>query len=346
MLECICKILRRDGMMEETKTISHEEQEYRHRRVQRMKKLIVGTIIVLVLVPTICCIGLVLRVIQLEKQLEDFKFDQLNIEERLLDFDTAFSSTTVHVASMLSEDVIFYQDEDGNNTVAGAEGEALTLEEQLDKTIEKGKVYLTFDDGPGPYTDELLDVLAEYNVKATFFVIGRKDEHSLKMYKRIVEEGHTLAMHSYTHQYKKIYNSVEDFSKDFKKLSNLLYKTTGVRVKYFRFPGGSSNKVSELPMTDFIAYLNDNDIVYYDWNVINGDATGQKLTVKQMINNVMSGVRKNTNSTVLMHDFVSDNTTVRSLPSLIEVLQRENYVILPITKYTKPVQHVSFETVE
>jgi len=99
-------------------------------------------------------------------------------------------------------------------------------------------------------------------------------------------------------------------------------------------------------MTDFIAYLNDNDIVYYDWNVINGDATGKKLTTKQMVDNVMSGVRKNNNSTVLMHDFISDNTTVKSLPSLIKKLQKENYVILPITKYTKPIQHVKAESVE
>ncbi len=345
MLKYICKILRRDGMMEKKKTINHETPEYRRKRVQRMKKMIVGTIIALVLVPTICCIALLLKVRQLEAQLEQLKFSQLNIEEKLVDFDISFSSTIEYATNVLSENVIFYQNEDGNNTEESAEN-ALTYEEQLDKTIEKGKVYLTFDDGPGPYTDELLDVLAEYDVKATFFVIGRKDEHSLKMYKRIVDDGHTLAMHSYTHQYKKIYSSLEEFDKDFKKLSNLLYKTTGVRVKYFRFPGGSSNNVSTLPMTDFIAYLNDNDIVYFDWNVINGDATGKKLTTKQMIDNVMSGVRKNNNSTVLMHDFISDDTTVKSLPALIKKLQKENYVILPITKYTKPIQHVKAESVE
>lgn len=346
MLECICKILRRDVMMEKEKTINHEELGYRRRRVQRMKKLIVGTIIVLVLVPTICCIGLFLRVRQLEKQIEELKFSRLNIEGSLLDFDTAFSSTVAQAASVLSENVIFYQDEDGNNTEESAEDEVLTYEEQLDKNVEKGKVYLTFDDGPGSYTDELLDVLAEYDVKATFFVIGRKDEHSLEMYKRIVEEGHTLAMHSYTHQYKKIYKSVEAFDKDLKKLSNLLYKTTGVRVKYFRFPGGSSNSVSGLPMTDFITYLKEHDIIYYDWNVINGDAAGKKLTAKQMVDMVMSGVKKNNNSTVLMHDFVSDDTTIKSLPSLIKKLQKENYVILPITKYTKPIQHIKAESVE
>ena len=346
MLEYICKVLRKDGIMKKGTAINHEEQGYRRRRVKRIKRLIVGTVIVLILVPTICCIGLLLKVRQLEKQIKNFQFGQLNIEESLVDFDTAFSATVEHAADVLSENVVFYQDEDRNSINKDAENEVLTYEEQLDKTIEKGKVYLTFDDGPGPYTDELLDVLAEYDIKATFFVIGRKDEHSLDMYRRIVDEGHTLAMHSYTHQYGTIYSSVEEFDKDFKKLSNLLYKTTGIRVKLFRFPGGSSNTASRLPMTDFIAYLNENDIVYYDWNVINGDATGKKLTANQMVDMVMSGVRENNNSTVLMHDFISDNTTVKSLPSLIEKLQKENYVMLPITKYTKPVQHTKAETVE
>ena len=331
--------------MEKGTAINHEEQGYRRRRVQRMKKLIVGTVIVLILVPTICCIGLLLKVRQLEKQIKNLQLSRLNIEESLVDFDTAFSATVEYATDVLSEDVVFYQ-EDWNSIEENAENGELTYEEQLDKTIEKGKVYLTFDDGPGPHTDELLDVLAEYDIKATFFVIGRKDEHSLDMYRRIVDEGHTLAMHSYTHQYGEIYSSVEEFDKDFKKLSNLLYKTTGVRVKIFRFPGGSSNTASRLPMTDFIAYLNENDIVYYDWNVINGDATGKNLTANQMVDMVMSGVRENNNSTVLMHDFISDNTTVKSLSSLIEKLQKENYVMLPITKYTKPVQHTKAEIVE
>lgn len=345
-------------MMETKKTINHEEQVYRRKRVRRLKKVIVGTIIVLVVVPTICCIGLLFKVRQLEEQLERLTGAQSsnNIEERLFDFDVSFSSTIVHAADVVGKSVIIEEDKDNNEGDAGSgdedeaeessEEEELTYEEQLDKSIEKGKVYLTFDDGPGPYTDELLDVLAEYNIKATFFVIGRKDEHSLEMYKRIVEEGHTLAMHSYTHQYGKIYSSIKEFKEDLNRLSDLLYETTGVRPEYFRFPGGSSNQVSALPMTDFIAYLNKKNIVYFDWNVINGDATGKDLTVKQMINNVMSGVRKNNNSMVLMHDSVSKDTTVKSLPELIKKLQEEEYVILPITQYTKPIQHVKADSAE
>ncbi len=329
-------------MMENRKTINQKELEYRRKRVERIKKMIIGTIIALIVIPTICCVFLLLKIKNLEEQLEKLmEVQSKKIEESFVDFDTALSSTFIYSTDVNSINVI------GSSLIIEEKNaKGLTYEEQLDKTIEKKKVYLTFDDGPGKYTAKLLDTLAEYNVKATFFVNGREDEESLKLYKRMVDEGHTLAMHSYTHDYDKIYSSVKAFEKDFNKLSNLLYKTTGVRPKYFRFPGGSSNKVSSLPMTDFITYLNDKNIVYFDWNVINGDATGKKLTKGQMIKNVMSGVRGNTNSIVLMHDIAAGGATVESVSTLIKKLQKEDYVILPITKYTTPIQHIKADSVK
>ena len=327
--------------MENKKTINQKELEYRRRRVERIKKMIIITIIALIVIPTICCVFLVFKIKMLEEQLEEFiETQNKRIEESFFEFDKALSSTVIYSTDVIGKSLIIEEDtkEESLN--------GLTYEEQLDKTIQKKKVYLTFDDGPGKYTAELLDVLAKYNVKATFFVTGKEDEKSLKLYKRMVKEGHTLAMHSYTHDYSKIYSSVKAFEKDFNKLSNLLYKTTGIRPKYFRFPGGSSNKVSSLPMTDFVTYLNDKGIVYFDWNVINGDATGKKLTKEQMIKNVMSGVRENTNSIVLMHDIAASGLTVESVSTLIKKLQKEEYVILPITKYTTPIQHIKADTVK
>lgn len=108
------------------------------------------------------------------------------------------------------------------------------------------KVYLTFDDGPSGNTGEILDILAEYDVKATFFVVGKEEEKYQPLYKRIVEEGHTLAMHSYSHKYDEIYQSKESFAADLSKLQEFLYDTTGVWCRYCRFPGGSSNTVSRV----------------------------------------------------------------------------------------------------
>ncbi|MSS64618.1 polysaccharide deacetylase family protein [Velocimicrobium porci] len=314
-------------------TISHRNVDERRKRVRRLKKLIVAVVIVTLLLLTVCCLLLFFKIEKLESRVDTIVAKKNNIEE--------FTSE-----EKVASSIVYSADTKTKEQWEGKDSEKLTKEEELDKTIKEKKVYLTFDDGPGQYTDELLDVLAEYDIKATFFVIGKSDEHSIKMYKRIVKEGHTLAMHSYTHKYDKIYESVKMFDEDFNKLSDLLYEATGERPKYYRFPGGSSNTVSNLPMTNFISYLNKKGITYFDWNVINGDATGKKLSSEQMINSVMSGIRQHDTSIVLMHDMVSKNTTVKSLPALIEKLQKEDYVILPITKYTKAIQHVKAESVK
>lgn len=323
-----------------------KEREQRKKRVKRMKKVIVLAAFLLVMVPLISCIGMMVKVGSLETKVNaiiEMHNEEAEEYEQYLNKDDNKSS--IIYAAELDDEKENSGKKDDVQEVMNQNGD-MTPEEKLDKETEKKKVYLTFDDGPGKYTDELLDVLKENEVKATFFVIGRTDEHSLAMYKRIVEEGHTLAMHSYSHQYGKIYKSLKAFDKDFTKLSDLLYETTGVRPTMYRFPGGSSNQVSHLPMTEFIAYLNDKNITYYDWNVINGDATGKTLTQKQMIASVMDGVKKNNNSMVLMHDSVSKDTTVKSLPALIKKLKKEGYILLPITKYTNTVQHVKSDSVK
>lgn len=202
------------------------------------------------------------------------------------------------------------------------------------------KVYLTFDDGPSDYTDTILDILNEYGVKATFFVTGHEDEESLKHYKRITKEGHTLALHSYSHKYSQIYNSVEDFDKDFTKLWNLLYDTTGYKCTFFRFPGGSANKVSNVDIREIIEYLNEKNITYFDWNVVNGDATGEKLSVEELRDNVLSGVATKSVSVVLMHDLQTKENTVLSLPLILDELTGKGAQILPIDDTTSLVQQI------
>lgn len=210
---------------------------------------------------------------------------------------------------------------------------------------EEKRVYLTFDDGPSVYTGEILDILEENNVKATFFVIG-KEEQYYDYYKRIVDEGHTIGMHSYTHVYEDFYKSVDSFSKELTKLSDLIYDITGIKSTIFRFPGGSSNSVSPLPMEEYIAYLNENNINYYDWNALNGDAVTSGLSPEQLVDNIMKDVSKNQDSIVLMHDLQSTHTTVESLQLLIDTLKGKGYEILPIDANTPLIQHVSCNSVE
>lgn len=323
----------------------------RQKRVQRIKTMIISAVVTAILIPIVLCIVLMVRINKIEDKLEAISEAQGQEYEDYLDNSENKQSSSIVYAAEKEEDGQMEDSLDGDEAVFSEQSvknpeDELSEVEKLDKNTDSKKVYLTFDDGPGKYTDQLLDVLAENDVKATFFVIGRTDEHSLEMYKRIVKEGHTLAMHSYSHQYSKIYASVKAFSKDMNKLSDLLYETTGVRPTMYRFPGGSSNTVSKIPMTKFIKYLNKNNITYYDWNVINGDATGKVLTSSQLIENVMDGVKKCNSSMVLMHDTAAKDTTIKSIPTLIKKLKKQGYTILPITKYTSAVQHIKADSVK
>lgn len=311
----------------------------RRKRVNRMKHLILGTAALLLLVPTICCVLMMFKVHRLEQEVETLvklHEEEYQTEKKVSEGE---SKPLIYAAEVGESP----QDEEKE---AVEEEKELTKEELLEQTTEKQKVYLTFDDGPSPYSDELLDILKENDVKATFFVVGRTDAKSKAIYKRIVEEGHTLAMHSYTHKYNEIYKNLDSFKKDVKSLSDLLYETTGERPKYYRFPGGSSNQVSNVSIKKCISYLNKEGITYFDWNVVNGDATGKNYSAKQMVSIAMDGVRSNNNSMVLMHDTLARDTTVKSMPSLIKKLKKEGYVLLPITDYTKPVQHIKADSVK
>ena len=203
------------------------------------------------------------------------------------------------------------------------------------------KVYLTFDDGPSDNTEAILDILDDYGVKATFFVVGKEDEHSKEMYKRIVEEGHTIAMHSYSHKYSDIYSSLDAFASDLDRIQNLIYDVTGVDSLYYRFPGGSSNQVSNVNMEKYIEYLDSNGITYFDWNVSSGDATSQAYSPDELVENVMQDVVKYKTSVVLMHDSDAKDATVTALPDLIETLQAQGAVLLPISEDTMLIQHMT-----
>ena len=204
------------------------------------------------------------------------------------------------------------------------------------------KVYLTFDDGPSSNTGEILDILAEYDVKATFFVVGKEEEKYQPLYKRIVEEGHTLAMHSYSHKYNEIYQSKESYVEDLTKLQEFLYDTTGVWCRYCRFPGGSSNTVSQVDMHELIAYLEEQDMSYYDWNVSSGDASSAYINPEAIVRNSTARLQEFHEAIILMHDASDKNSTVEALPKLIEQIQAmEDTKILPITDDTEAIHHIS-----
>ena len=232
------------------------------------------------------------------------------IENKILDGDSIFASTI----STGDADAASNDDLSDEN----AEGETVTK-----------RAYLTFDDGPSENTDAILDILAENNVKATFFVIGKGEEY-YDTYRRIVDEGHTLGLHSYSHVYSEIYASEEDFINDIENLRNLLYDVTGVNSKYYRFPGGSTNTVTSVPIESLIEYLDEAGITYFDWNALSGDAVTEGLSPEQLVQNILKDALKYDDTVILMHDLDSCDETVESLQLLIDRLTEEGYEILPI----------------
>ena len=164
----------------------------------------------------------------------------------------------------------------------------------------------------------------------------------MKAYQRIVEEGHTLAMHSYSHRYDEIYESKEAFARDLNSLQEYLYETTGVWPRIYRFPGGSSNTVSKVDMQELIEYLTDIGITYFDWNVASGDAVSRTLPAETIVNNCLSGIEKQKESVILMHDASNKGTTIEALPQIIEAIQEQGDAeLLTITDETVPVQHIA-----
>ncbi len=166
-----------------------------------------------------------------------------------------------------------------------------------------GKViYLTFDDGPGAHTARLLDVLKKYDVKATFFVVNTK---YLDILPRMHQEGHTVAMHTATHNYDLIYSSDEEYFKDLSMIENAIRERIGEVKKILRFPGGGSNgisrKLSEGIMTRLVARVKELGYRYFDWNVDSNDAGGTR-TAEGIYNNVISAVPHYQYSVVLQHD--------------------------------------------
>ena len=309
-----------------------DDELARRRRIRRRLRLLMFIgLFSTTLILTVICVFLGVRLHMTKRELRDTlaMIDAMSVEEQTEDTD----------------DDIVNQAEAVLYTVSGVDESKRTgiLNEDSVKEDEGvRKVYLTFDDGPSGNTGRILDILAEYDVKATFFVVGKEEEEYQALYKRIVEEGHTLAMHSYSHKYNEIYQSVESYSADLSKLQEFLYDTTGVWCRYCRFPGGSSNTVSRVDMHDLITYLDDLDMSYFDWNISSGDAVSYYISPSEIVRNCTANLQKYDEAIILMHDATDKRSTVEALPELIERIQAmEDTKLVPITDDTERIHHIS-----
>lgn len=198
------------------------------------------------------------------------------------------------------------------------------------------KAYLTFDDGPSVNTEQVLNILAEKDVKATFFVVGRTDDFSKGIYKKILEDGHALAIHTMTHRYDVIYKSVDAFKNDIKALSDLLFETTGYRPSIMRFAGGSNNTISKKYggdiMKTLVQEMPKEGYTYFDWNVDSGDALSKKLTASEIEKRVLEQAAKHKTPVILMHDAKPKEETVKALPGIIDGLRARGFSFEVLTE--------------
>lgn len=320
--------------MQEKESEALRNQRRRRKRIGRIKSTIVLVITGWMILSMILIVFLLARTVSLERKLDRLLTSESENQVPVMGTEAAFRVQEGTEAAFSAQE----------ETFAPPPASGIADADNLAEEGDVHKVYLTFDDGPSENTAAILDILAEYNVKATFFVVGREDEESQSLYQRIVDEGHTLGMHSYSNKYSIIYQSEEAFAEDYNKLRDYLYEVTGTESRYYRFPGGSSNQISNVPMNDLIDFLNERGTVYYDWNVSAGDAASTAYTPEEIVANVTEDVVKYKTSVVLLHDSSDKSATVEAIRPLIEALQEMDAEILPIDEDTQVIQYVKADS--
>lgn len=190
------------------------------------------------------------------------------------------------------------------------------------------KVFLTFDDGPSKtVSTQILDILKEQNIKATFFLLGSRVELYPDIVKREYDEGHFLASHGYSHVYSQIYASPQSVLDEYNKSVESIRNAIGdqeYNPHLFRFPGGYSGGKYANIKKEADEILKQNDIAHIDWNALTGDSAGNKTT-GQFIAELDKTVSKYNSIVVLMHDAGGKKATVEALPNIISYFRDRGF---------------------
>ena len=228
------------------------------------------------------------------------------------------------------------KDSSENETVIKRTIRVFPRNEASNGMVSGNIIYLTFDDGPGAYTERLLNILSTYNVKATFFVTNSGSDAVIK---REYDEGHTVALHSASHNYAQIYSSEEAYMADLIQVQDRVKRITGYEAKIIRFPGGSSNTVSRKYkvgiMSELSVKLEELGFRYFDWTISSGDA-GETTSSDRIVQNVTNSVAPGKLNIILMHDIKS--YTVDSIERIVQWGLSNGYSFAPLTM-DSPVCH-------
>jgi peptidoglycan/xylan/chitin deacetylase (PgdA/CDA1 family) len=304
------------------------------RSVRFYKHLIITVILIIIFAPYVLVAFLFRSNLLLKKQLHS--------ADNSLDYTSVFSLDSIIMPSVVSSPSQYYD----LNTIKLIK-DSLPYQKKYDDLYVERKAfipsesnekiaYLTFDDGPSSLTLKILDTLDEHNIKATFFVTYKDDDLSISIYKEIVNRGHAIGIHTATHVYDEIYNSVDAYLDDFYKIYNHIYEITGVRAEIFRFPGGSVNTYNNTIYKEIISEMLRRGFTYYDWNVDTGD--GLKGSTKSSI---MEAVKTHSihynRIIVLMHDSNSKKETYQALPMIIDYYKENNYRVEKLDSTVIPI---------
>ena len=291
-----------------------EEKERYFGSVRFFKNLILLAVIIMIAVPTGFSFYLT----------KELKAAEQNLQDMAIQYDVLCHSET------------FWYGWEAESPYESLYPDFYAPQELTNGVRKDGVMYLTFDDGPSVRTGEILDILQEKDVKATFFVIGTSGEQNAALLKRIVDEGHTLAMHTNSHNYTKMYASVEDYLADMYQIFTQIKETTGVTPTLFRFPGGSINNYNSGICQELIAEMLRRGFVPFDWNISSKDAATTKLlSADVIVNNVVTSAEKVSYGIVLMHDSAAKTTTAKAVGPMIDQLREMGFTFEALTPETK-----------
>ena len=203
---------------------------------------------------------------------------------------------------------------------------------------EQKTAYLTFDDGPSEVTLGILDTLDEYDIKGTFFVISRQSEREKEILQEIADRGHSIGMHSTTHDTNIIYKSSENYLLDLYDNYKYIYEVTGEYPQIFRFVGGSKSKYNKHAPEEILSEIKSRGFNYFDWNSTADDALLPYPNANQIVQNVMRTVSDQNQLVVLAHDSRNCQETAKALPQIIELLIEKGYVFDSFKADTNPIR--------
>lgn len=202
--------------------------------------------------------------------------------------------------------------------------------EPVFSNADKKIIYLTFDDGPSTITNKVLDILKENDVKATFFVIGNQIDGFEDVMKRIRDEGHSIGLHTYTHNFKRIYRNRNTFIDEMFQSRDKIREVTGLSPNIIRFPGGSQKRLTK----GFLDELHNLNFKIYDWNMETADGLNPRVSPYKLYKEATEGCENLCDIILLLHcDYMHKNTCT-ALPKIIKYYKDAGYDFKIITEDT------------